>query len=68
LTFGDAVSAVVVVVAVVAVVPVVVVPVVVVCEQLAPAGLGKSPWRMCAGTALLETMIGTNGCFFEPVR
>jgi hypothetical protein len=23
---------------------------------------------MCAGTALLETMIGTKGFFFEPVR
>jgi hypothetical protein len=49
-------------------VAVVVVPVVVVWEQLPPAGITKSPCLRCAGTAREETMIGTQGFFFEPVR
>jgi hypothetical protein len=53
---------------VVVVVAVVVVPVVVVCEQLPPGGITKSPCLRWAGIAREETMIGTQGFFFEPVR
>jgi hypothetical protein len=63
-----AVAAVVAAVVVVVVVPVVVVPVVVVGVQLPPADIRKSPCRRCAGMARSETMIGTKGFFFDPVR
>jgi hypothetical protein len=47
---------------------VVVALVVVVVVHGPPVGASKSPCRICAGTARLETTIRTNGCFFECVR